>query len=66
MTTAGPFAIVDFFIARPEMVATMLREHVDDGTGHCKGCRWQEAARPVSPCMIRHYAERADEALRRR
>lgn len=67
VTTGGsPFAIVDFFTARPEMVAAMLREHVPDHTGHCRGCSWQQAAVPTHPCVIRHYAEHADETLRRR
>jgi hypothetical protein len=66
VTAAGPFAIVDFFIARPALVAELLREHVPDHLGHCAGCSWQQATRPVHPCGIRHYAERADEALRRR
>jgi hypothetical protein len=48
------------------MVAAMLREHVPDHTGHCRGCSWQQAARPISPCMIRYYAERAHEVLQRR
>jgi hypothetical protein len=59
VTASGPNAIVEFFEQRPEMVATILREHVADHTGHCRGCGWQQAARPTSPCLIRHYAELA-------
>jgi hypothetical protein len=59
VTADGPNAIVQFFEERPEMVAAILREHVPDRTGHCRGCSWQEAARPVYPCTIRHYAEQA-------
>lgn len=59
VTAPGPNAIVDFFAARPLMVKQILRDHVADHTGHCKGCSWQQAARPTSPCMIRHYAELA-------
>jgi hypothetical protein len=66
VTTGGPFAIIDFFTARPEMVAAMLREHVPDATGHCRGCAWQQAAPPTHPCSIRGFAERADETLRAR
>jgi hypothetical protein len=46
--------------------AELLRVHVDDGTGHCAGCTWQQRARPVHPCPTRWYAERADEAQRGR
>lgn len=59
VTAPGPNAIIEFFEQRPEMVAQMLREHIDDGTGHCAGCAWQEKARPTVPCLIRHYAELA-------
>jgi hypothetical protein len=59
VTAAGPNAIVEFFEARPEMVAAILREHVPDHTGHCRGCSWQVAARPLSPCLTRYYAELA-------
>ena len=66
MSIGSPNAIIEFFEQRPEMVASILREHIPDHTGHCRGCAWQEAARPVSPCPIRWYAERADETLRGR
>jgi hypothetical protein len=46
--------------------AELLRVHIDDGTGHCAGCSWQQRARPVHPCPTRWYAERAGETLRRR
>jgi hypothetical protein len=52
------------FMAAQGLSDALLREHVDDGTGHCAGCTWQERARPVVPCLIRHYAELAHEALR--
>jgi hypothetical protein len=61
-----PGPIIDFFIARPEMTAAMLRDHVDDGTGHCKGCRWWQSATPVHPCPTAWYAAQATEILRRR
>ncbi|MHA6626253.1 hypothetical protein ACU61A_12530 [Pseudonocardia sichuanensis] len=66
MTNGGPFAIIDFFTARPALVAELLRVHIPDHTGHCRGCSWQQATRPTYPCGIRWYAERADETLRRR
>ena len=59
MATPAPSAIIEFFQLRPDLTAEMLRLHVDDGTGHCHGCSWQDAARPVSPCTIRWYAEQA-------
>lgn len=62
----GTFDVIDFFTARPALVAELLRLHVDDGTGHCRGCTWWQSATPVHPCGIRWYVERADEALRRR
>lgn len=59
MTAPSPFAIVDFFTARPDLTAEMLRLHVDDGTGHCAGCRWWQSAIPTWPCGLRWYAEQA-------
>jgi hypothetical protein len=66
VTTGGAFDVIDFMEARPRLVAELLRLHVDDGTGHCRGCSWRKAAVPIHPCNIRWYAERADEGLRRR
>ena len=34
----------------------VLRTHVDDGSGHCAGCAWQDVPRPVWPCDHVHYA----------
>jgi hypothetical protein len=65
VTAPGPNAIVEFLQDRPEMLAEMLRVHVDDGTGHCAGCAWQERARPTVPCLTRHYAELAAQRPRR-
>jgi hypothetical protein len=64
MTAAGAFEVIDFMEQRPALVAELLRVHVDDGTGHCAGCSWRQAAVPIHPCGIRWYAERAAEALR--
>ena len=66
VTTGGAFDVIDFMEARPRLVAELLRVHVDDGTGHCRGCSWRQAAVPIHPCTIRWYAERADEGLQRR
>jgi hypothetical protein len=52
--------VITFLVAEG-LSAKLLRLHVDDGTGHCAGCSWQQRARPVHPCPTRCYAERADE-----
>lgn len=57
--------VITFMVAE-DLSGELLRVHVDDGTGHCAGCSWQQRARPVHPCLIRCYAEHADETLRRR
>jgi hypothetical protein len=44
----------------------LLRVHMDDGTGYCAGCSWQQRARPVHPRPTQWYAKRAEETLRRR
>jgi hypothetical protein len=53
VTTPGPNAIAEFMEQRPKLVAELLRVHVDDGTGHCRGCSWWQSATPVHPCGIR-------------
>ncbi len=58
--------VTEFIAARPGMAAGMLAEHIDDGSGHCAGCKWQQHAQPIWPCLIRYYALRADEVERRR
>jgi hypothetical protein len=64
VTAGGLFEVIEFMEQRPALVAELLRVHVDDGTGHCAGCSWRQAAVPIHPCGIRWYAERADETLR--
>jgi hypothetical protein len=64
VTAGGAFEVIDFMEQRPALVAELLRVHVDDGTGHCAGCSWRQAAVPIHPCGIRWYAECAEEALR--
>lgn len=41
----------------------LLAEHVNDDTGHCRGCA---SPRPVFPCLTRVYAVRASEVEHRR
>lgn len=43
----------------------VLELHVDDGTGHCAGCAWQDIPRPVWPCDHAHYARVAHELANR-
>lgn len=57
--------MISFMVAEG-LSAELLRVHVDDGTGQCAGCSWQQRPRPVHPCPTRWYAERAAETLRRR
>lgn len=49
MSTAGPFDVIDFKRQRPALVDELLREHVDDGTGHCRGCSWWQSATRFTP-----------------
>jgi hypothetical protein len=58
--TTGEVREVDpviVFMATRGLSAGLLRDHVDDGTGHCQGCSWPQGTRPVHPCLIRWYAE---------
>lgn len=56
--------VVTFIRSHEGMAARMLAQHVDDGSGHCAGCAWQETSRPVWPCLIRWYAVEADKVAR--
>lgn len=59
-------ALVVLIAGQPGMARRMLAEHVDDGTGHCRVCRWH--ARPAAdfPCVLRTHAEAADRLGARR
>ena len=48
--------IVIFYVTHG-LIEQMLATHVDDGTGHCAGCAWHQAAQPVHPCALRYCAE---------
>lgn len=50
------------FIARAGLADRMLSRHVDDGSGRCEGCSWQQSSRPIHPCVIRFYAEKVSSA----
>ncbi|MHA6628926.1 hypothetical protein ACU61A_26105 [Pseudonocardia sichuanensis] len=51
-----PSEIVTFYLANG-LTGRILAAHVDDGTGHCAGCAWQQAAQPIHPCALRYSAE---------
>ena len=53
---ASPSEIVTFYLLHG-LTERMLAVHVDDGTGHCAGCAFQQAAQPVHPCTLRYCAE---------
>jgi hypothetical protein len=40
-------------------VSQILREHVADPTGHCRGCRFPTTAAPVWPCRLWSIADEA-------
>jgi hypothetical protein len=40
-------------------VTRILREHVADPTGHCRGCRFPTTATPVWPCRLWAIADQA-------
>lgn len=48
--------LVTFYITHG-LTDQILATHVDDGTGHCAGCAWQQRARPIHPCALRYCAE---------
>lgn len=52
--------IVNFIADQPGMVAKLLAQHVDDGTGHCKVCT-KSGVHPVWPCPSHGLAERASQ-----
>jgi hypothetical protein len=52
--------IVEFMV-RNRLADGLLAEHVDDGSGHCRGCAWQQAPPPIFPCSTHYYAARASE-----
>jgi hypothetical protein len=51
--------IVEFMV-RFGVADTLLRIHVNDGTGHCRVCSaGPQAGRTVWPCRLRVLAEKA-------
>jgi hypothetical protein len=43
----------------PAAVNQILREHVADPSGHCRGCRFPTTAAPVWPCRLWAIADAA-------
>jgi hypothetical protein len=37
----------------------LLRQHVDDGSGHCRDCGGSSTPRPIWPCSLYQIARRA-------
>lgn len=56
-------AIVEFMVAFG-LANRPLPEHVDDGTGHYRGCTLPQTPRPIFPCSIYFYAARASKVER--
>lgn len=57
--------IVEFIARQPGLVARLLTDHVDDGTGHCRVCTaGAQAGRQVSPCRLLDLAEQASKVTR--
>jgi hypothetical protein len=63
-------ALIEFFENHPAVLAQMLTDHVDDGTGHCRACRGGgTASAPQSwRCQVRVAADTVTtrQARRRR
>lgn len=55
---AGEFAAL--FRTQPLVIARLLAEHIDDGTGHCRVCTsGAQAGRQLWPCLLHGLAEQA-------
>jgi hypothetical protein len=64
LTGTEPHPIVQFMLGEPGVVARLLAEHVDDGTGHCRVCTaGAQAGRQKFPCRLREFAEQASDAM---
>jgi hypothetical protein len=51
---------VALFRAQPAVIAQLLADHADDGTGRCRVCaNGPQAGRQVWPCRLRDLAEQA-------
>jgi hypothetical protein len=54
LSTASPLALQ--LLPHVHAWRQLLREHVDDGSGHCAGCRSQVSPRVWWPCTLRAVA----------
>jgi hypothetical protein len=61
MSECGHFAqLVALISAERDMAAAIIRQHADDGTGHCRVCTTgAQAGRHVWPCQTHLAAEQA-------
>jgi hypothetical protein len=56
---AGEFAALCRW--QPLVIARLLAEHTDDGTGHCRVCTsGAQTGRQLWPCLLRGLAEEAN------
>ncbi|ALE72414.1 hypothetical protein AD006_11070 [Pseudonocardia sp. EC080610-09] len=59
MTTPSDDALVEFIAARPDLLRTLLAEHVATPGGDCRACPGPQSGRRRHPCDVRRAAERA-------
>jgi hypothetical protein len=58
--------LIRFLLSEPGLPATILGQHRDDGTGHCRLCTdGGQAGRKTWPCRIHDAAHAATEQLAR-
>jgi hypothetical protein len=58
--TAEVSALVEFIVMNPGLSESLLRQHVDDGQGHCRACALgAQRGYHRFPCGIRSSAEHA-------
>lgn len=60
--------VIVFIAAQPGGPERLLRKHVDDGHGRCRGCAMPGTGTPrdVWPCAIHWFAEAARDAAEHR
>jgi hypothetical protein len=59
--------LVQMILSQPGMAARLIAEHVDDGSGRCRGCPvGGQRGRHSWPCTLRRAAEEAQRLERAR
>jgi hypothetical protein len=59
--------LVQMILSQPGMAARLIAEHVDDGSGRCRGCPvGGQRGRHSWPCTLRSAAEEAQRIERAR